>query len=123
MVFGRAFLLSNASMNLERLCAISLSVTASYPVSGPRELDKLLERGRITHVFMGENEYRDSADYFEKAAAEGLRIVVLASADFALKPSSKVIILPKPLYGYTVVSILNGHTDLKGTGSDKGGRS
>ena len=93
-----------------------------YSASSFKELDKLLARGKITHLFLTENEYREAPDFFEKAAAGGLAVSVLASDDFVPAPESRVIILSKPLYGYSVVSILNGHTDLMGVGPDKGGR-
>ncbi|MCR4762595.1 MAG: response regulator [Lachnospiraceae bacterium] len=81
-----------------------------YFASNLRELGQLLERGDITHVFMGDEEYADSPDYFEELAKLKVTVAVSASKDFRMKPESRVICLPKPLYAIPVVHVLNGET-------------
>ncbi len=75
-----------------------------------KELQKLLERGNITHVFMGDEEYKAEAAFFDDLAKKDVTVAVSADADFKITPGSKVILMPKPLYSLTVVRILSGDT-------------
>ncbi len=78
----------------------------SAPTLG--ELQKLLERGNITHVFMGDKEYKADPAFFDKLAKTDVTVAVSADADFKITRGSKVILMPKPLYSLTVVRILSG---------------
>ncbi len=73
-----------------------------------KELQKLLERGNITHVFMGAEEYKAEASFFDDLAKKDVTVAVSADADFKITPGNKVILMPKPLYSLTVVRILSG---------------
>ncbi len=75
-----------------------------------KELKKILERTEITHVFMGAEEYEGAPDYFDELAGSGITVAVSASPGFTVSSGSHVIIMPKPLYAYPVVRILNGDT-------------
>ena len=68
-----------------------------------------LQRGmQITHIFMGPEEYEISPEIFDMIAEEGVTVAVAASPDFSVTKGSRVIVLPKPLYGFSVVRVLNG---------------
>ena len=84
-----------------------------YSAPGLKELNRLLERGNISHIFMGEEEYNDAAAVFDELASKGMIVVICAREGFAVRPGSAAIVLPKPLYGYPVARILNG--DLRPT--------
>ena len=84
-----------------------------YSAPGMNELKRLLDRGDITHIFMGEEEYNAAPAFFEELSAQGMIVVVSAGEGFAVSPGSSVIVMPKPLYGYPVARILNG--DLRST--------
>ena len=75
------------------------------------ELKKLVDSGNITHVFMAEEEYSSEPLYFDELAEKGITVTVCARHDFAVNKGSKVIMMPKPLYGYPCAKILNGETE------------
>ena len=75
------------------------------------ELKKLVNSGNITHIFMSEEEYRSEDAYFDELADNGITVTVCARHDFAVNKGSKVILMPKPLYGYPCARILNGEID------------
>lgn len=84
-----------------------------YSAPGMNELKRLLERGDITHIFMGAEEYDAASAFFDDLSSKGMIVVVSAVEGFAVRPGSSVIVMPKPLYGYPVAKILNG--DLRST--------
>ncbi len=90
-----------------------------YSASSLKELRQLVDESGITHVFMGSDEYSADPAYFDRLAANGVTVAVSASHDFRLSDDSHVMLLPKPLYGYSVVRILNNDTD---TGLPAAGR-
>ncbi len=79
-----------------------------YSAADRSELDRLIQKGDITHVFMGEEEYGLSPDYFDDLAEKGITVAVSARKDFKVSVGSRVIVMPKPLYGCPVVKVLNG---------------
>ncbi len=82
-----------------------------YNATNVRDLEKLLERGDITHVFVGVEEYSGNREYFDELAESGIVVTVSARGNFELSSGSKVVLMPKPLYGYPVVKILNGELE------------
>ncbi|MCR5674119.1 MAG: response regulator [Lachnospiraceae bacterium] len=80
-----------------------------YPAATIDDLKRLMERGDITHVFTGAEEYERSTAYFDGLAADGsVTLAISAPADFAVQPGSRAFVIPDPLYGVPVVRILNG---------------
>ena len=82
-----------------------------YSASTLRDLKRLVQTGNITHVFMGDYEYEAEPEYFDELADGDVTVAVSADPGFAVRAGSKVIIMPKPLYGYPVARILNGDGD------------
>ena len=72
------------------------------------ELKRLVERGGITNIFTGPEEYQATPDYYDALAANGVLVAVSAPDDFSVRPGSRVIVMPKPLSGCPVVRILSG---------------
>ena len=56
---------------------------------------------------MGQEEYEENKGYFEELAKEDIIVVVSAEAGFELPEGSRVILMPKPLYAYPIIKILN----------------
>ncbi len=81
-----------------------------YSAPNVKELKKIMEKGNITHIFMGSEEYIGNADYFDELAREGIVVTVYAEAGFAVNKGSNVIVVAKPIYGYQIAKILNGMT-------------
>ncbi len=82
-----------------------------YSAPTIKELNKLLASGNITHVFMGQVEYRNNSKFFDDLAETGLTVAVAGDYGFKTNIGSKVIVIPKPLYGFPVTKILNGEKE------------
>ena len=83
-----------------------------YPAPSLDELKSLLKTGKITHVFMGAKEYEEAPDFFEELSGSDVTVAMFAGYDFKLPRNSRIIVLPKPIYGYTIAKILNGESDI-----------
>ena len=69
-------------------------------------LEKLVSTYKLTHLFIGKEEYEENADYFE-TMDQDVEVIVTADDDFAPAGKSRVKILPKPFYCFPVVGVLN----------------
>ena len=76
-----------------------------YSASGLEDLQCSM---KITHIFMGAEEYVLSPEIFDMIAEEGVIVAVSAPEGFRVTAGSRVIVMPKPLYGVPVVKVLNG---------------
>nr|MCR5011457.1 response regulator [Lachnospiraceae bacterium] len=79
-----------------------------YSAPDRAELDRLIQRGDITHIFMGQEEYEESPEYFDELSDNGMIVAVSAKEGFKVSAGSSVIVMPKPLYGCPVVRVING---------------
>ncbi|MBO4901917.1 MAG: response regulator [Lachnospiraceae bacterium] len=80
---------------------------ALYSADNRTEIERLIEKQKISYIFMGEEEYTDDPVYFEGLIKQGIVIAVSAHNGFRPAGNSKVIVMPKPLYGFPVAKILN----------------
>ncbi len=81
-----------------------------YSAPTVKELDEVMEKRNITHVFMGSEEYSKNSAYFDDLANKGIVVVVDANVGFTANEGSRVVVVPKPIYGYQIVKVLNGET-------------
>ena len=70
------------------------------------DVEKLLERGDITNIFMGENEYRADPELYDRISGK-ITVAVSTSGD-TITQNGNIIVMPRPLYGYPIVRVLNG---------------
>lgn len=96
---------SNTASNLAKGLDANLFFASSLS-----EVKAMIKDEEITHVFMGEEEYFAAPNYFDEMAKWGITVVVSARTGFEVTPDSKVYVIPKPLYGYSIVKFLNGET-------------
>ena len=82
-----------------------------YAAQNLREVKRLLEKGDITHVFMGAEEYRADPAFFDALADSDTVVTVLAGSGFSASIGSNVLVMPKPLFGCPVARILNGEAE------------
>ena len=75
-----------------------------------KDVEKLHERDKLTHIFMGLEEYEQAPEYYEKLISEGVTVTVSAPIGYKADRGSRVVVMPKPLYGYQVAKVLNGDT-------------
>ena len=81
-----------------------------YAASSTDEIEKSLKEMDVTHVFMGVEEYERMPEYFDKLAGRGITVAVSVPDGYKTGKSSTFIAIPKPLYGFPVVKVLNGLT-------------
>ncbi len=77
-----------------------------YPAETLKDVEKLREKLNVTCIFMGQEEYEENRDYFDELSKE-VRIAVSANPGLKTGEGSNVIVMPKPLYAYPVIKILN----------------
>ena len=84
-----------------------------YPTQTARDLEQLRDRLDISVIFTGREEYEENADYFDEMSRNGVVVAVAAEEGFAPKKGSSVLVLPKPLYAYPVIKVLNEGKDAR----------
>ena len=82
-----------------------------YSVDNNAELNRLIKEGNISYIFTGVEEYDGDKDLLDKLTADGHRVVVTADPGTGVSFGNGITVLPKPLYGFPVVRILNGDED------------
>ncbi len=85
--------------------AVGLDVTA-HRVFNQEELEHLVSKYRLTHLFLAREEYEKDPDYFENLDRD-IVVTVVADQNFAPREGSRVKLLPKPFYCFPIVSVLN----------------
>ena len=78
-----------------------------YAAETVYEVERLKEKLHATHLFMGQEEYEANKGYFEELAKEDIVVAVSADPGYKLPENSRVVLLPKPLYAYPVIKVLN----------------
>ena len=56
---------------------------------------------------MGQEEYEENSKYFDELSQGDIVVGVSAYPGFKPNPGSRVMVMPKPLYAYPVIKILN----------------
>ncbi len=83
-----------------------------YSAESVYEVERLKEKLKVSHIFMGQEEYEENRGYFDELAKEGIVITVTAGNGFTAPRGSRVIVMPKPLYAYPIIKILNEGWDV-----------
>ena len=78
-----------------------------YPAETVYEVERLREKLNVSHVFMGQEEYEENRGYFEELAKEDIVVAVSAGSDVKIPEGSRVVLMPKPLYAYPIIKVLN----------------
>lgn len=74
------------------------------------ELKSLVAVCRITHLFIGSEEYEENREWFEKLAGE-VRVIVVADRNFVPMPGTRTKLLKKPFYSLTIANMLNAESE------------
>lgn len=77
-----------------------------YRATQVSELDGLLGRVSLTHLFLGWAEYEENAEYFENIG-EQVNVVVIAEPGRMLRENSRIRLLRMPLSSFSIVNALN----------------
>jgi len=97
-----------------RAMAVNLAKGLNCPLFSAEstgELDRQMKKRKISYIFMGQEEYEDDPAYYDEISRGDVVVAVSARADFHPAPGSRVIVMPKPLYGFPVTKILNEGKD------------
>lgn len=73
------------------------------------EIRNLMGKVEVSHIFMGEEEYTANRGYFDDISSNGVIVAVAVHRGFKAPKDSKLVFLPKPLYGLPVTKVINGH--------------
>lgn len=73
-------------------------------------LDKLLHTVKLTHLFVGEEEYEENKAFIEEAA-KTVTVAVVANGSLVLPENSYARIMEKPFYCFPVAAILNENSE------------
>ena len=89
-----------------------------YTAENATELEQMAMLLGSSYIFMGQEEYDDDRSLMDRLAQSGHRVIVYADPGFEASQGVGITVLPKPLYGFPVVRILNGETGV-GAGDDE----
>ncbi len=78
-----------------------------YPAETIRDIERFQEKISVTHIFMGQEEYEENPAYFDELSKGDIVVAVSAYPGFSPSKGSRVISMPKPLYAYPVIKIIN----------------
>lgn len=81
-----------------------------HRVSDREELDKLTRTWRLTHLFVGEEQYEENVSYFETLSPD-IKVIVIAEEHFVLPQGSRAKVLQKPLVSLQIAGLLNVRTE------------
>ena len=83
-----------------------------YSATSVKEIERLMEKLEVTNIFIGPEEYEDAPEFFDNISKGDVVVAVSAGPGFSPRPGSEVIVMPKPLYAYPVIKILNEGKDV-----------
>ncbi len=84
-----------------------------YSAENIQEIEHLKEKLNVKAIFMGQEEYEENAEYFDRMSKGNIVVAVSATPGFKSNPGSSVIVMPKPLYAYPTIRVLNEGNDAK----------
>ncbi len=79
-----------------------------HRVTTLEELEKLITSYRVTHVFVGPNEYITEKDYIDALASE-VSVSVISYEGIIRELGKDINFIPKPLYGGNLANVLNSY--------------
>ena len=79
-----------------------------YLASSVADLKRMISKGKVTHVFMGQKEYRDNKSYVRNLASERSTVAVLEDKNYPEITDERIIVLSRPIFGLSVVKVLSG---------------
>ena len=94
------------AVNLASGMRLSLYSSETIP-----ELERQMKKLHVSYIFMGVEEYEENSSYFDALAEGDVVVAVSAPENYRLKEGTRVMTMPKPLYAYPVIKILNEGLD------------
>ncbi len=78
-----------------------------YSAEGIKDIERFRDKLNVKYIFTGQEEYEENPEYFDNLSKGGVVVAVSASPGFESGSSGRVIVIPKPIYAYPVIRILN----------------
>ncbi len=78
-----------------------------YSADTIKDIENLRKKLNVSIIFMGQEEYEENAAYFDELCKDGIVVSVSAMPGFTPTPGSGVVVMPKPLYAYPCIRIIN----------------
>ncbi len=72
-----------------------------------KEIERYREKLDVSFIFMGQEEYEENSAYFDEMSKGDIVVAVSAGEGFRATLGSNVVVMPKPLYAYPVIRVLN----------------
>lgn len=104
----------NMAINLASGLKINL-----YSAEDIKEVKSCVDAIDITNIFMNERDYLENAAYFDELSNQGIDVVITGTMNYRAKYGKNIIVIPKPLYGFPVVRILNGGRNIEDIAADE----
>ena len=79
-----------------------------YSIREIKKLEQLEEQIGSATILTGEAEYKDDKEAIDRLAQKGSRVIVSTKADLRAEQTGNVFFVPKPLYAFPVVRVING---------------
>jgi signal transduction histidine kinase len=98
------------TMAVNLATGIHASLYAAETIS---DIERLQKKLNVRYIFMGQEEYEDNPKFFDEVSKGNIVVGVSALPGFKPNPGSRVMIMPKPLYAYPVIKILNEGLEAK----------
>ena len=76
-----------------------------HRVDNEKDLETLVEKHELTHLFVGELQYSSDPGFMEELAKK-LKLVIVCDSDFKIEGPTEAILLNKPFYCFPTMSIL-----------------
>ena len=83
---------------------------AFHRVQSREDLEALLEREKISHLFVGTGEYLENRDYIDELS-EKMNVALVVDRGFKGEVGRMITKMPKPFYGSQVANFLNHSFD------------
>ena len=77
-----------------------------HRVLSRRELEKLTDSLKITHLFVGTGEYLENRDYID-GLSQKMNVALVADLDFEGNVGNNIAVFAKPFYGMQIMRFLN----------------
>ena len=78
-----------------------------YPTQTVKEIEHFMEKKEVSVIFMGQEEYEENPLFFDNLSKGNIVVAVSAAPGFKPNPGSGVLVMPKPLYAYPVIKVIN----------------
>ena len=82
-----------------------------YSTQSVKEIEHMRKKLNVSYIFMGQEEYEENSEYFDELSNGDTVVAVSAASGFKPNSGSRVLVMPKPIYAYPIIKVLNEGTE------------